>query len=619
MKRQLFTQLRRKDAADQPERGQSIVIVALSLIGLLAFVGIAVDVGFIFARSSQLQSAVDAAALAGVTEIQRGINFADQRAGQFLNANNIPITVTQSLDSNQDTTIIGETEYSITVTWPVDLYFLRLVGLDRYELRRTATAAYFPQADIYASRRVDQGVVSTSNQSVFGPHICTAYGDPYSPFNSQWAPGAYSYNYRILIPPNYPSDVLRIEIFDPDSINKDGTQDYIAFSDFARGQNPTLFPAGAHLRNCTDSATNRKNACLISTGESSLINAATGVTIDQINPYWFVRIDENRGTGTSGVCGDTGPYTLSRNTATLYQIFYYRENNDGTLERIELASYTGQTGDGVRDNGSHDTDMRWVSPGGRTKFDQPVSVPVDPGSEKTFELSIANDLPNILTDPATGNRYVYLDVTALSGASENGYEVWAGPWYAEVPSNVNSRNLYILNNPGSSSSMGATVFGMGILPMNSNEAAVVDIPLIYVGPEMIGESVFISTFDMDSGARPPIVFYFDSIAFTPDNSWDNVNWGQTDWAVSFGGGSTDPQGRCFRGGNSYSNGCDNRWVSPAFEIVVPGNLENCNYASPNPQDCTPFYGGRLIARYRAGYGDTFVWQVNVTGAPYLVR
>lgn len=617
MKQENLTHLQSGETANHPERGQSIVIIALSLIGLLAFVGIAVDVGFVFARSSQLQSAVDAAALAGVTEIQRGIAFSDQRAGQFLNANNIPISVTLSLDSSQDTTIIGETEYSITVTWPVDLFFLRLVGLDTYELQRTATAAYFPQADIYASRRVDQGVVSTSNQSIFGPNICTSYGDPYSPFNSPWAPGPYTYHYRILIPSNYPSDVLRVEIFDPDSINKDGTGDFVVYSDFARAANPTLFPPGAHLRSCTTGNSNlRKNACLIATGEQSLISAATGVTIDQINPYWLLRIDENRGSSTSGVCAEPTNYTPSLNTGTLYQIFYYRENDDGTLERIDLASYTGQRG-GEAVN--HDTDLRWVSPGGQRKFDQPVFVPVDPGSEKTFELSIANDLPNILTDPNTGNRYVYLDVTAVSGSSENGYEVWAGPWYPEVPSNVNLRNLYILNNPGAHSSMGATVFGMGVLPMNSNETAVVDIPLLYVGPEMIGESIFISTFDKDSGAKPPIVFYFDSISFTPDNSWDNVDWSRTDWAMSFGGGATDPEGRCFRGGASYNNQCDNRWIAPAYEIIVPGNTENCNYASPTMADCTPFYGGRLIARYRAGYSDTYVWQVNVTGLPYLVR
>ncbi len=601
--------------ASHHEAGQSIAIIALSLVGLLAFVGIAVDVGFLFARSSQLQAAVDAAALAGVTELLISKDSADTRAGQFLNANNIPISVTQSLESAQDDTVIGETEYTITVTWPVELYFLRLIGLESYDLVRSATAAYFPQADIYASRRVDQGVVSTSNQSVFGPNICTDYGDPFSPLTSPWEPGPYTYHYRILLPPNYPDDVLRVEIYDPDSINKAATGDNIVYSSVARSLNPTLFPPGAQPKTCSN--TNQKNTCMIATGEESLVSASNGVTIDQINPFWVVRIDENRGTNTPGVCGEPSTYNVNFNTRTLYELFYYRENDDGTIEPISLASYTGQIGNEAV---NHDTDLRWVSPGGQKSFDQPVFVPVDAGSEKTFELNIQNDLPNILEDPGTNYRYVYLDITSISGGSENGFEVWAGPndFVNTVPSNGNDRNLYVINNPGSHYSMGATVFGMGRLPMNSNTSNVVDIPLIYIDAEMAGQTIFVSTFDMDSGAKPPIVFYFDSLAFTPDNSTDNVNWDLTDWAVSFGG-TTDPEGRCFVGGASYSSGCNNRWVQPRYEIVVPGNIENCNYSNPTMEDCTPFYGGRLMARYKAGTGDTYGWQVNVTGLPFLVR
>ena len=51
------------------QRGQSLVLVALMIIGLVGFVGLAVDVGFVFARRAQLTAAVDAAALAGATEV----------------------------------------------------------------------------------------------------------------------------------------------------------------------------------------------------------------------------------------------------------------------------------------------------------------------------------------------------------------------------------------------------------------------------------------------------------------------------------------------------------------------------------------------------------------------
>jgi hypothetical protein len=596
------------------ERGQSIAIIALALVGLLAFVGIAVDVGFVFARSSQLQAAVDAAALAAVPELgtSGGLGAADLRAGQFLNANNIPISVTQSLQSSMEETAITELQYSLTVTWPIDLFFLNLVGLENYDLRRSATAAYLPQADIYASRRVDQGIVNTSNQAVFGPSACTSMGDPFSPINSAWAPGLYTYKYRILLPADYPSDVLRVELFDPDSINSPDNSAQVVFSNVAQASNPSTFPAAPQTMNCTGDNARQVNPCLIPTGETSLISGSTGITIDQINPWWIVRIDENRHN-----CNTPTSYMPTSNTRTLYQLFYYRQNEDGTLERIDLATYTGQIG--TTDGGSHDTDLRWVSPGGQQSFDQPVFVPVDPGSAKTFELNIAQDLTNILTDPANGNRYVYLDVTAIEGHSENGFEVWAGPpdYINSVPSEVNARNLYVLNNAGSHYSRGATVFGMGRLPMNSNFANRVNIPLMYVGPEMAGQNIFIRVFDPDSGARPPIIFYFDSIAFTPnDTATDGVNWASTDWAMSYGGGN-DPAHGCFRGGSSYNGACNNQWVT--YQIVVPGDPDNCYVHPTRGQQCISFYGGRFSVRYQGGNHDTYSWQINIEGNPYLVR
>jgi hypothetical protein len=330
-----------------------------------------------------------------------------------------------------------------------------------------------------------------------------------------------------------------------------------------------------------------------------------------VNPWWFARIDENRGAGSppgNGSCGQPSSYNAQYNTQTVYQLFYYRENPDGTVVRVDLASYTGQVGDGVRDNGDHQTDMRWVSPGGTMIYDQPAPVPVDSGSAEDFELSISNDLPGILTDPGTGARYVYLDVTALDGASENGFEIWAGPpdYVNSISSDVNVRNVQIVNNPGAHRSRGATVFGLGRLPMNSNFGNAVEIPLIYVGPEYAGESIFVSLFDSDSGAQPPITFFFDTVA-------------EEDWSMTFAqSGQDDPDGvadgvRCKPGS------CNTQWVDPPYEITVPGELDNCDPQNPTQEDCTPFYGGRLVARYQGGLHDTYGWQITLSGLPYLVK
>jgi Flp pilus assembly protein TadG len=600
----------------QDEKGQSIVLIVFALVGLLAFAGIAIDTGFTFARSSQLQAAVDSAALAAVTELGNDMDLAaaNTKAGQFLNANGVPVNttivknnvpITTTMDSTAYRTELGGVEYTLTVTWPVEHYFLQLVGWDVNELTKAATAAYFPLADIYASRRVEVGALSTSNQSVFGPRICTDFGDPFSPWISDWAPDSYTYHYRILVPSDYPSDVLRVELFDPDSINQAANNHDISFSANAHALDAIKYPLDPVTKTCSGS---RENACLIYTGEYDEVDdtGTPPVELDQINPFWFVRVDENRGHGSppgDGQCGNPA-YNPGFNTSTLYELFYYTQNSDGTITKIPLSRYTGQTGDGIRDNGNHKTDMHWVSPGGTELYDQPAAVPVDGGSFTDFELSISGDLPGILVDSGTGARYVYLDVTALEGASENGFEVWAGPLYPGISSNVNTRNIQVVNNPGSHASKGATVYAMGNLPMNSNTNFAVDIPLIYVGPELAGESVYVSLFDTDSGAGPTIDFYFDSIS-------------QEDWSLTFSDGDPDPDGvsgRCRIGVN-----CQSIWVNPSYEIEIPGILDDCDWNNPTQEDCTPFYGGRLIAHYNGGSQDTYGWQISVTGLPYLVK
>lgn len=576
------------------ERGQSIVLIAAAMIGLLAFVGIAVDVGFVFARNSQLQAGVDAAALAGVTELTSGnISNADDRAERFLSTNNIPITDTATMESATYQTVLQETAYALTVTWPVDLFFLKVVGWKEVNLTKSATAAFFPLTDIYAGN--SESKLSTSNQAVFGPLACTGYGDPYSPYNSPHRPpgypsGPYTYRYRILVPADYPDNILRVEIFDPDSYNSATNSATVVHTNYATGNG---FPA---WENKTCSTTNRWDPCLIITGEETLVSPPT-VSIDQINPFWFMRIDENR--PPQGSCGYPSSYTESHNTTTVYQLLYYTQSSDGTVAEVPLASYTG-----LKTN-AHFTDLYWVSPGAPPSFDYPgpaTGVPADFGS---FEIDLDSDVPNILVEQGTGNRYIYLNVTTTDGSSENGFELWAGPdnYINSVPSNGNERSINVLDSPGAHRSAGAIVFALGTLPLNSNTANRVDIPLVYLSPQSSGQTVYISLFDADTDTVPPITYYFDSIAYDPGT-------GDGDWYLSFGNG-TDPDGvpsanRCFPN-------CNDQWLTPPYAIGVPGDQDGCQ------PDCVPFYGGRLMASYDGGRSDTYVWQISIAGPPYLTK
>ncbi len=632
------------------EEGQSLALIALMLVGLIAFAGIALDVGFIYARRSQLTNAVDSAALAGVTELSNagGLAAADKKALQFLHTNEVPVSaINNTFSSDADTTTIGAQQYTITVTWPIELFFLKIIGRNETTINASATAAYFPLADIYVSRRVEDGALSTSNQSVFGQNICTQYGDPVSPLNSSWyAEKNGVYNYRILVPADYPSNIVRVELFDPDSANR--AQNVHSISHIEAWIN-SGYPA-IEDKICDDDR--QGYVCVLDTGEDTL-----PLKPDQVNKWWFVRIDENRGAGIppgNGQCGAPNGYNSAFNTLTEYKLFYYALLPSGEIEQRTLARYTGQANDPARDPdkvqgtafADHQTDLLWISPGGERIYDQPTNpsfpnyniVPSDcnspnggysvpnsdldgngtddvrcvgqpyspPGPSRGFEINLDN-YSDILTDPSTGNRYIYLDVTALSGASENGFEIWAGPpdYVNTISSNVNVRNVQVLNQPGSHSSKGATVFGIGRLPMNSNESNEVDIPLVYLGPEYAGQTVFVSLFDPDAGAKPPVHFFFDSISYD-------------DYHVTYGAGA-DPEGRCFAGGSSYTSGCNDRWVDPAFTVKVPDLSPSCDPNNPDPAICTPFLGGRLVARYTGGKNDTYSWDISVTGTPYLVR
>jgi hypothetical protein len=54
------------------ERGQSLVIVVLAMVGLIAFLALVIDGGMAFAARRQMQNAADAAALAGTRELRDG-------------------------------------------------------------------------------------------------------------------------------------------------------------------------------------------------------------------------------------------------------------------------------------------------------------------------------------------------------------------------------------------------------------------------------------------------------------------------------------------------------------------------------------------------------------------
>ena len=480
-------------------------------------------------------------------------------------------------------------------------------------------------ADVYIGPRADEGAVASAYQAVYGPYLCPTYGDPFSTLNSPWEPGIYTYTYRIMIPPDYVAghDTLRIELLDPDSWAAPGDSADVTHT-------VTAVDAGMDSveYNIRANSSNQSRDSLVDTGERDLIgDVINGITVteEMINPWWFVRMDVHYGHGASpgdGQCGNISPYNMDYNSETRYQLYYYRDNGDGTVERVELSTYTGQTGREAPED-DHDTNLRWVSPAmagvDQKSFDQTVDVPVDAGSATGFHLNITDspdtDVPDIVTDPNTGARYIYMGITAISGSTQNGYELWAGPpeYTATVPSNINTRNVHLADNSDSHSGDGAVVYAVGRLPLKMAVTDPIDRPLMYIGPEYAGETIYVNQYDSDTGSSPPTIFYFDTLDFAHDTECnpsvsnnttvnhdgycDGVDWTQTVWALSFGNyqNNVDPDGHS---GRCRPGTCTTRWVNPAYEIEVPGDLVDCNKralppdgninADPDSKTCVPF-------------------------------
>jgi hypothetical protein len=710
----------RGEASDTHESGQIIVLLALAMAGLLVAAGLAVDGGMLFMRKAQLDRATDAAALAGVvdmyhadveTEAER-VEIGNRRGLQLMAANEIPLTVEAHCDTvdwdvdeycgdYRNGPYPGAVRYYIETRWETKTFFMPLIGITRVPLRSRAEAEYYALADIYASRTSLEGLLRSSNQSVFGPDICREYGDRYVRWinpgtpNPEWQELKGAYTYRIAIPDSYPYDEVRIELFDPDTINQTTTQQEKDKWDVFRRDGS--FVGNLQCPDGNNPSKSRMNTCLLETGES--VNG---------NPFWFIRVDENRGVGTVGACGTPSSYEPARNTDTLYRLFYYVQHPDSTMEQVDIAYYIGRSGiEGVLDHragapSSMDeaelTDMHWVAPiaagnegelmpaftgqqvveaypgysygsstypgdpdGEPAIYVQPCEtfraahytpeLPDDPDliydgqlyttaescspGNNDFIVNLNTETPDIYEVPGSGERSIYLEVRALNGSTENGFEVWAGPSrdVYEVPSDANARNMYILNAlaarranpllPHPHHSHGISLFAIGHLPMNSNGTAEVDVPLIYMDPSAGGQEVTVELFDAQNGpgdnaTTAPIYFYVDS---KPVLDWsacyDDVN--NPDGSPVSGNPDGIP---CSEAG--YDGGTvdlssfylDRAWIDYTADNPQGMNDTWVRYTFSIPT--SNFYGGRLMAHYGGGHNDTYGWRIFVEGRPILV-
>jgi hypothetical protein len=121
------------------EAGQILVVFALMATVLIGLVGMAIDVTYAWRMGIQIQRATDAGALAGVVYLPGDTTSAKTEAKSVVgldgfDAGNSTVTVAPNpADSHQ---------LDVTVTAAVPTFFVRLFGIDNWNITRQARAAF---------------------------------------------------------------------------------------------------------------------------------------------------------------------------------------------------------------------------------------------------------------------------------------------------------------------------------------------------------------------------------------------------------------------------------------------------------------------------------------------
>lgn len=136
-----------RDAAK--ERGAVLPLMAIMLVVLIGSAAMAVDLGWLYWQSIEIQHGADAAALSGViyepdlqTEAHTEAVAAALQNGYDDGASGTTVTVSDLDDT--PLVVSNENELRVTITHQVDTFFMKIFGLNEITIARTAVARYTP-------------------------------------------------------------------------------------------------------------------------------------------------------------------------------------------------------------------------------------------------------------------------------------------------------------------------------------------------------------------------------------------------------------------------------------------------------------------------------------------
>ena len=150
--------------------GQILALATISLVVLLGFTALAVDIGFLYSTRRRMQTAADAAAIAGATALRDGQNYtkaADDVTSfnGFTNSQN-SVTVTVSEPTLPSPYPSGVTYVEVDISQSVPTYFLRVLGYKSMNVgARAVSGAVAGPACIYAMDPSDSNTFSVTGNA----------------------------------------------------------------------------------------------------------------------------------------------------------------------------------------------------------------------------------------------------------------------------------------------------------------------------------------------------------------------------------------------------------------------------------------------------------------------
>ncbi|HIE50936.1 MAG TPA: hypothetical protein EYP85_04190 [Armatimonadetes bacterium] len=209
-------------------KGQTIIIVVLSLVIIMVIAGMVIDLGMMHREKAQMQAAADAAALAGAEYMPDGV--AGREAALDILSDNgyvegengvISIETIPNPDGHHPQ------RFQVIIRKRMPHRFAAIFGFTKSILPVDAMATFTASGilDIYGDGQ--PGIGGIQNLSLFGPFARYSYGDPYSTkYLDNGAPNPLyrpeGYNFTIYVAPNYleqHGNLLQVDLFDPETWN----------------------------------------------------------------------------------------------------------------------------------------------------------------------------------------------------------------------------------------------------------------------------------------------------------------------------------------------------------------------------------------------------------------